>query len=187
MSRYEVSHDAAIFAHAAHAAVGQTRKYTGEPYYVHCANVAALVNQHLGCEDFDDMDASCVVAAAYLHDVLEDTSVTEHTLHSLFGRLVADLVLEVTDVSRPEDGNRAKRKAIDRDHIAKASRYGKAIKLADLIDNTRSIVKHDPHFAKVYLKEKEELIKGPLKGSASNTLYELAVETLNEAKQALGM
>ena len=88
---------------------------------------------------------------------------------------------------RPEDGNRAKRKAIDRDHVAKASRYGKVIKLADLIDNTRSIVEHDPNFAKVYLKEKEALIKGPLMGSASDKLYDLALDTLHDAKRRLGL
>jgi hypothetical protein len=65
----------------------------------------------------------------------------------------------LTDVSKPTDGNRAKRKNMDREHIAKASLQAKTIKLADLIDNTRSIVEHDPKFAKVYLTEKALLLE----------------------------
>lgn len=64
----------------------------------------------------------------------------------------------VTDVSRPEDGNRRLRKAMDRDHLALASAEGQTIKLADLIDNTASITRYDPGFAKVYMREAVELL-----------------------------
>lgn len=64
----------------------------------------------------------------------------------------------LTDVSRPEDGNRAARKKLDREHLAKATPEVKTIKLADLIHNTESIVAHDPKFAEVYLEEKRALL-----------------------------
>jgi (p)ppGpp synthase/HD superfamily hydrolase len=56
-----------------------------------------------------------------------------------FAKEVVALVEMLTDVSKPEDGNRAVRKEIDRQHTALASPEGKTIKLADLIDNTQSM------------------------------------------------
>jgi (p)ppGpp synthase/HD superfamily hydrolase len=142
---------AKVFATAAHAAVGQTRKYTGEPYVVHPMEVASLVESVGGTE--------AMVAAALLHDVLEDTGVTVDVLEEQFGSEVADLVLWLTDVSKPDDGNRSTRKALDRQHSAAAPAAAQTVKVADLISNTRSIVAHDPDFAKVYLEEKRLLLE----------------------------
>lgn len=140
--------DAAAFAAQAHA--GQVRKYTGEPYIKHPKAVARLVREAGG-------DAA-MVAAAWLHDTTEDTAATLGDISERFGLEVADLVDWLSDVSKPEDGDRALRKAKDREHIAAAPARAKAIKLADLIDNTASIVEHDPAFARVYLKEKAALL-----------------------------
>lgn len=141
---------ARLFAIAAHSAVGQTRKYTGEPYWVHCEEVADIVRyvQHT-----DEM-----LAAAWLHDVLEDTAVTPDVLRAEFGDAVTELVLWLTDVSCAENGNRATRKALDRQHSAAAPADAQTVKLADLMSNTRSIVRHDPDFARVYLREKDLLL-----------------------------
>jgi (p)ppGpp synthase/HD superfamily hydrolase len=83
-----------------------------------------------------------------------------------FGNEVASLVSWLTDVSRPEDGNRAVRKARDREHIAMAPAGAQTVKLADLIANTRSIVAHDPAFAKIYLAEKRMLLEVLIRGDA---------------------
>lgn len=140
---------ARIFACFQH--MGQTRKYTGEPYVYHPAEVVHT----LACLGF----RPAVLAAAWLHDVVEDCGVTRAKLVKEFGEEVAALVLEVSDVSKRADGNRKVRKEIDRQHLAKASPDGQSIKLADLIDNTKSIVAHDPNFAVVYLQEKRALLK----------------------------
>ena len=142
---------ARVFATAAHAAVGQTRKYTGEPYIVHPMEVASIVEQAGGTET--------MIAAALLHDVLEDTAVTVDVLEEQFGSDVADLVLWLTDVSTSADGNRSTRKALDRQHIAAAPAEAQTIKVADLISNTKTIVEHDPNFSKVYLEEKRLLLE----------------------------
>lgn len=139
---------ALAFATKAHE--GQKRKYTDEPYINHPKAVANII--------LDQRMADEVVAGALLHDVVEDCGVTLDEIRAEFGDTVARLVYQVTDISRPEDGNRAARKAIDREHYGRASLEGKSIKLADLIDNTRSIVPHDPGFAKVYLAEKRLLL-----------------------------
>jgi len=144
------------FATKAHG--NQKRKYTGEPYIVHPIAVSEIVKT---VPHTDEM-----VAAALLHDVVEDTPVTIQEIENKFGSKVAELVGWLTDISRPEDGNRKTRKAIDRKHSAAAPAEAQTIKLADLIDNTKSIEKHDPGFYKVYRQEKiallDELTKGDI-------------------------
>lgn len=142
--------DALTVAYLVHA--GQRRKYTGEPYITHPIAVAGIL------KDCGIVDPE-VIAAAILHDTIEDTSIRYADIYTALGKRVADLVLEVTDVSKPEHGNRSVRKAIDRKHIAAASVDGKNIKLADLIHNTASIVQYDPKFAKTYLVEKRFLLE----------------------------
>ena len=142
---------ARLYAQAAHRAVGQKRKYTGECYTVHTLDVAALVASFDGTPE--------MVAAAHLHDVVEDTAIEVADILEVFGGEVADLVDWLTDRSKPEDGNRAVRKAIDRDRLGAAPAEAQTIKCCDLISNTNSIVEHDPSFAKVYLREKAELLE----------------------------
>ena len=80
---------------------------------------------------------------------MEDTPVTLRGVEAEFGPTMARLVLELTDVSRPGDGNRAARKAIDLHHLALASPKAKTVKLADLIDNSRDICANHPEFLAV--------------------------------------
>lgn len=152
------------FATRAHE--GQKRKYTGEPYICHCEQVAELVRSHGGTPE--------MIAAAWLHDTVEDCGITLDEIEDMFGTKVAEMVSDLTDVSKREDGNRAKRKEIDRLHTAKASPEAKTIKLADLISNTGSITKHDPDFARVYLKEKRLLLQVLKCGNTE--LYSMAVQ-----------
>ena len=60
--------EAKMFATAAHAAIGQKRKYSGDDYIVHPQRVAAIVEKHGGTDE--------MIAAAWLHDTVEDTDVT---------------------------------------------------------------------------------------------------------------
>ena len=159
LSGMNVVQKAQVYAMAAHASVGQKRKYTGEPYIVHPAEVASIVASVPGATE--DM-----VAAAYLHDVVEDTGCTFTDIHMAFGIDIATLVGWLTDVSKPEDGNRAHRKAMDRHHTAQAPAEAQTIKLADLISNSRSIMAHDPAFAVTYLAEKRLLLEVLTKGDS---------------------
>lgn len=144
------------FATQAHA--GQKRKYSGQPYIVHPIAVAELV-----ATVTEDQE---VIAAALLHDTVEDTPVTIDEIEACFGPRVAALVSDLTDVSRKEDGNRAARRAIDRAHTALASPDAKTIKLCDLIDNTRTIVRDDPGFARIYMAEKRLMLEVLKEGHA---------------------
>jgi (p)ppGpp synthase/HD superfamily hydrolase len=139
---------AKLFATAAHAAVGQKRKYTFEDYIVHPTQVAGIVKSVGGTPS--------MICAAYLHDVLEDTQVPEYVLRTEFGDLVTDMVVWLTKVEVP--GNRKVRKQAELKRLLRAPAEVQTIKLADLIANTPSIVEHDPKFAKTYLREKRDLL-----------------------------
>jgi (p)ppGpp synthase/HD superfamily hydrolase len=148
----DIIEKAKLFATAAHAAVDQRRKYTNEPYIVHPAEVANIVSKTNGVTDE-------MIAAAWLHDVVEDTAVNLPTIEHHFGTEVGILVYWLTNKSKPDDGNRACRKEIDRLHMAAASSEAQTIKVADIISNTSTITKYDPEFAKVYLEEKRKLLE----------------------------
>ena len=144
---------ARIFATAAHAAVGQKRKYTGEDYITHPIGVVSTLMKHV--PDLTDE----MIAAAYLHDVLEDTQVTAAVIMDIFGPEITEYVVGLTDISVPSDGNRAARKAIDLAHLSRGSAEVHTIKCADIIHNTSNIVEFGKGFAVVYLYEVKELLR----------------------------
>lgn len=150
---------ARAFAWGAHSGMGQIRKYSGHPYAVHCADVVRIM-QEFSTNPVTDAQ----IAAAWLHDTVEDTQVSLETISLEFGRDVASMVSDLTDVSRPSDGNRRIRKNIDLEHSAQASAASQTVKLADLISNAPSITEHDPGFARVWLREKAALLNVLTKG-----------------------
>ena len=140
---------AKYFAIAAHEAAGQVRKYSGEPYWTHPVAVAQNVAPFVSDEG---------VEAAYLHDVLEDTNISEATLRQFFSPLTVDYVVGLTKISKSEDGPRAVRKAKDLAFLAKQCAEVQTIKCADIEHNVLDIIKADPGFARTYLPEKAALL-----------------------------
>lgn len=134
------------YATKAHAAIDQRRKYTHEPYIVHPAAVAELVRS----VSSDEVQ----LAAAWLHDTVEDTQSTLQDIQAHFGEPVARLVGMLTNHDQPQAESRAARKVAHFRHSASASPEAQTIKLADIIDNTRTLIHFDPEFARVYLVEK---------------------------------
>jgi guanosine-3',5'-bis(diphosphate) 3'-pyrophosphohydrolase len=139
------------FAREAHK--DQVRKYTGNPYVDHLAEVAGIVAA-LGWFD-GNVHPTTVTAIAWLHDCIEDQNVQAETLREQFDEVVAAGVVLLSDL---ESGNRAERKAASRIRLASAPGFIQTIKCADLISNTSSIIKHDPKFAVTYLEEKRLLL-----------------------------
>lgn len=148
------------------------RKYTGEPYFNHCVEVAVTLAWAGESEE--------VISAGFLHDTIEDTDTTFFDLVDHFGIYTATLVAEVTDIAPPAEGmNRAQRKEIERNHIRSASYCGKSIKLADMLSNTSSIVERDLKFARVYVPEKRLLL--PFLRDGNPLLFKQASEMLAKA------
>ena len=168
---------AKAFAIAAHEACEQVRNYTGAPYWTHPEEVAQIVADVGGTPE--------MIAAAWLHDVVEDTPVKIGVIHELFGDTVASLVLDLTDVSVPGQGPRSHRRTLDRLHTADISDDGQTIKLADLIANSSTIVAFAPGFARTYLVEKWLSLKVLTRGNAE--LQQRAAELLESNRNALGM
>jgi (p)ppGpp synthase/HD superfamily hydrolase len=142
---------AAAVARDAHK--GQTRKYNGRPYITHPGRVAArasilpYADEHL-------------VAAAWLHDTVEDTNLTLDDLKGWFGEEIASIVHGLTnqfDKASYPDMNRKQRKTAEIERLAKAPREVKVLKMLDRIDNLREMGQ-DEDFAKLYLRESRDLL-----------------------------
>ena len=172
------------FADRAHGQ--QLRKYTPDRYIVHPVRVMELCRQYT--EDVT------ILAAALLHDVLEETMVTKEGLKEfLLGQMENDkaertleLVVELTDVYIKKDFprmNRRSRKEKEVERMANASPDAQTIKYADIIDNSVEIAKHDADFARVFLSECRNLLKKMNKGNPE--LYSHAVETVNRGFEEL--
>lgn len=132
--------DAVLITMAAHYAAvqhkDQHRKGADhDPYMNHLAEVAAFVAAA------DAAPGVEVVAAAFLHDTVEDTGTTHEELVARFGMRVADIVREVTDdKSLPK----AERKRLQIEHAPHLSFEARLVKIADKTSNVRSIVQAPP-------------------------------------------
>lgn len=118
--------DAFLFAHEKHG--GQTRKGSGLPYITHPLAVSYLVAKFKKSKHLPEL-----LAAAILHDLLEDTDVTFAELAERFTPLVASLVLELSsdkaEIKRVGKVEYLKKKMVG------MSSYGLVIKLADRLHN----------------------------------------------------
>jgi (p)ppGpp synthase/HD superfamily hydrolase len=147
----DLTEKARRFATQAHQSCNQTRKFTGEPYIIHPAAVVALLKQANPTPE--------MIAAAWLHDTVEDTAVTLADIRREFGPVVEDYVEMLTDVqTRRYGGERLQRKNANLQHSALACPEAKTIKLCDLIDNSKNITDYDLPFARQYLVEMARLL-----------------------------
>lgn len=164
----------------------QQRKFSPEPFIQHPVRVMEVCRRYTGKQP--------VLAAALLHDVLEDTPVTQQELHQFLLGVMAEeeasettlLVVELTDVftkaAHPQ-WNRKQRKKKEAERIRTTSGDSQTVKYADIIDNCREIVNQDPDFAGVFLRECRDLLRVIQKGEQA--LYREAVETVHAGLQQL--
>jgi guanosine-3',5'-bis(diphosphate) 3'-pyrophosphohydrolase len=106
------------------------------PYINHPIALARVLSVEAGLAD------ARLLAAAVLHDTLEDTETRYEELRERFGKAVAAAVLEVTDdKTLPKE----ERKRLQIEHAAHISRRAKLVKLADKICNVRDVAANPPH------------------------------------------
>jgi guanosine-3',5'-bis(diphosphate) 3'-pyrophosphohydrolase len=126
MNDLRMLREAAAFAARAHR--GQLRKDGCTPYFAHCARVALTVSAVFGEND------PATLAAALLHDTLEDCGADFDELEERFGREVAAIVACLSkDARLPE----AQREAAYDRQLAAGPWEARLIKLADAIDNVQ--------------------------------------------------
>ena len=128
---------------------GQTRRNNKHPYVTHPNRVAREISKMEGA-------TPQVVAAAFLHDVVEDTDITLEQVTEIFGLDVAELVESLTNISHnPEHKNkpRAERKKLDREFLRHAPRWARVIKLIDRLDNLKEMSEDSEDFILKYVGE----------------------------------
>jgi (p)ppGpp synthase/HD superfamily hydrolase len=117
-------HAAASFAARAHQ--HQVRKDGATPYFAHVARVALIVATRFGIDDEE------ILAAAYLHDTIEDCDTDYEDILDRFGEVVATYVAALTkDMRMPE----AERELAYDAQLAAAPWQARLLKLADVMDN----------------------------------------------------
>jgi guanosine-3',5'-bis(diphosphate) 3'-pyrophosphohydrolase len=123
-------------AFAAHKHRDQRRKDAeASPYINHPIALAEVLAEEGGVADI------AVLAAALLHDTIEDTATTAEELRAAFGAHIAGVVVEVSDDKTLE---KAERKRLQIEHAAGLSRDAKLVKLADKICNLRDVAERPP-------------------------------------------
>lgn len=125
---------AIVFAVRAHA--GTERRGKGFPYIVHPMEAVEIVATMTSDQE--------LLAAAVLHDTVEDTDTTLEQLRQEFGQRVAELVASESDII-PEDLSKTEswfaRKQDAMQRLAAASRDAKIVALGDKLSNMRAIAR----------------------------------------------
>ena len=179
------------FAEKAHG--DQRRKYSEERFISHPIRVME------NCATYTD--DVCVLSAALLHDVLEDTSVNKDQLHRFLQSVMSlseasrtlDLVIELTDIYTKKHYpglNRRARKGKEADRLALISGDAQTIKYADIMDNAANIFIHDPDFAVVFIQEGKRVLKRMIKGDPelldrALKMVDDCLELMDEEKEVL--
>jgi guanosine-3',5'-bis(diphosphate) 3'-pyrophosphohydrolase len=174
------------FADAAHGE--QMRRYAPQDrYIVHPERVMQICKVYNGSVP--------MLAAALLHDVLEDTSVTKGELKEfLLGIMENDdvehtvrSVEELTDIYTKDNypkWNRRKRRGMEAERLSKASAEAHTIKYADILDNIHDLPADDD-FSLVFLRESRSLLKQLSKGNPE--LYHQVSQEVNKKIRELEM
>ena len=118
--------DAFDFAKEKHA--GQFRKGTGDDYFTHPVSVSYIVARYKVSKHLEEL-----IAAAYLHDTLEDTDTTFAELADRFGPMVASIVFELTNDEM--EIKLVGKKEYQKKKMVGMSSYALILKLADRLHN----------------------------------------------------
>jgi guanosine-3',5'-bis(diphosphate) 3'-pyrophosphohydrolase len=135
--------------------LGQSRKLQNEPYFNHVERVSKILKEHKKSHAINEL-----VAAALLHDTLENTDTNEKELRENFGELITSLVKELT-TNKSESRSIGKKEylAEKMSNPAKMSSWSLAIKLADRLDNVSDLQNATKDFRNRYIDETNHILK----------------------------
>lgn len=166
--------EAAAFAARAHR--HQIRKDAKTPYVSHVFRVAMTVSQVFGCTDEQ------IIAAALLHDTIEDTTTDFEDLEQRFGREVAETVAALTkNMALPED----QREDEYDTRLAKADWRARLIKLADVYDNFCDVITQPKEQQKEKLADTRDKCRRALKLAAADTSNPCTARAIKAVKSLI--
>mgnify|MGYP000328966582 CR=1 FL=1 len=114
----------------------QKRKDGHTPFINHPIQVAELISSVGGIQN------EIILSAAILHDIIEDTPTSYEEVKNVFGKIIADIVMECSDdKSLPKE----ERKRLQTVNVSKKSYAAKIVKLADKIANMNDIIINPPN------------------------------------------
>jgi guanosine-3',5'-bis(diphosphate) 3'-pyrophosphohydrolase len=119
------------------------RKDNKTPYISHPLTVMQLVYE-MGYKDED------ILVAALIHDLLEDTNITEQEIVKDFGKHVLDLANEVS--TKDKTLTRQQKYKYKIDQIGKLSKKAAVIKFADVLHNTKHLIYQSNHYPNIEKK-----------------------------------
>jgi GTP pyrophosphokinase len=153
--------------HAFHAHHGQYRDYSKQQYIHHVIRVSEHINEHY--QHRDDVNELRVIAL--LHDVLEDTWMTEDKLQAEYDDEIVDAVKALT---HDRSLFRSERQEAYQSQLINGPAAAKIVKLADIYDNTFDVMPDEDRYQR-YLNDSQGLLE-PL---------EVDDPVFSEQKQAL--
>jgi hypothetical protein len=150
------------FANLSHQRITTSRNPALQSSEVHLRSVAQIVSSVTTDQE--------TIAAAWLHDLVEDTAVTLDDLERAFGRSLAETVSELSVARRNGRRNPAGRLEALKRHFAPISPRAKTVKLADLIDTGRDLHRNDPGALTGFFAETHALL--PVLSDGSSRLFD---------------
>lgn len=177
---------------------GVKRDFSSLDYIKHPNEVADELRSHLEAHwerlHLDTETAIDMIAAAWVHDAVEDAEKNgfwtrqkvKDRIEAECGSRVLSLVLELTNQTHGSNDPRDKRKRVDREKLARASKQAKVIKMIDRMCNVREMKTsgHGKQFMQLYAYESELLID--VIGNGDPTLAHRVrgeIEALNQASK----
>ena len=154
---------------------GQKRKGANPVDYInHPIAVAQLVNKYLKKEN------KTLIAVAYLHDTLEDTNTTYEELLTIFGKRIANLVVELTS-NKIECKKLGKAKYLSL-KLNNMSNSALIVKLCDRLSNVTDLISTNYLFRKKYFNETITILNYILKNRNLNKIHK---EIINDIMHKL--
>lgn len=131
---------------------GQKRKFTGEDYFIHLQQTAEILKETDPAANVQDL------MAAFLHDVIEDTTANTKQLEIKFGTYISNIVQELTIDKKEKD--KLGKKVYLSNKMNEMSNKAFTIKLCDRLSNVLSLIDRrvDKNFTKWYVAETEFIL-----------------------------
>lgn len=128
----------------------KTREFSNQSYFDHAERVACSLKYFTTDED--------IIAAAYLHDILEKTSLSVEDIQNIFGKRIAHLVWELTLCF--EEAQILGKIPYFINRINLMSNEAFLIQLADSFDKLKDLALASKEIKELYFKEAQEVIQG---------------------------